>query len=113
MANNVFKNFVNLVTTMSFMTGLSFFSYQFCDWYGCHGWSAFLRADLICNACTDASYHLKNYQISLYGSVFTLITFKMTTLISKAGSPTDTTFFDELTTDILKEDPKKSKLNKD
>jgi hypothetical protein len=81
-----FKSFMNMVLTLAFMIGLSFGSYQFCTWYGCNGWSSFMRSDLICNACVDTAYHLKNYQISLYGSVFTLITYKMTTLVNRAAS---------------------------
>ena len=30
------------------------------------------------------SYHLKNYQTSIYGSMFTLITYQFTTLINKS-----------------------------
>jgi len=77
------------------MIGLSFGSYQFCNWYGCNGWTTFLRYDLICNACVDTAYHLKNYQISLYGSVFTLVTYKMTSFINKAGSPAEKYIFED------------------
>jgi len=90
----VFKNFTNLLITLSSFSFLSFGSYQFCNWYGCNGWSAIMRTDLICNACTDASYHLKNYQISLFGSLFTLITYQMTTLINKTSS-SDTYIFED------------------
>tara|TARA_B100000161_G_C33255007_1_gene283084 strand:- start:58 stop:270 length:213 start_codon:yes stop_codon:yes gene_type:complete len=53
-----------------------------------------MRTDLICNACTDASYHLKNYQTSIYGSMFTLVTYQFTTLINKASSQSDTFIFE-------------------
>ena len=89
------KNFMNLMITMSFMIGLSCGSYHFCNWYGCNGWSSFLRSDIICNACIDTAYHLKNYQISLYGSVFTLITYKMSSLINRAGTPSETYIFED------------------
>jgi len=90
-----FKNFINLLLTLGFMGGLSFGSFQFCNWYGCNGWSSFLRADIICNACVDTGYHLKNYQISLYGSLFTLLSYQLTSLISRAGSQTDTYIFED------------------
>lgn len=92
---------MNLILTLGFLTGLSFGSYQFCNWYGCNNWYAcnnwlsFMRADLICNACTDANYHLKNYQTSIYGSIFTLITYQFTTLINKASSKSDTYIFED------------------
>ena len=69
MANNdekktsAFKNFANLCLILGLMTGLSFGSYQFCSWYGCNSWTGFMGADLICNACVDTAYHLKNHQI--------------------------------------------------
>jgi len=65
---SVFKNSMNLILTLGFLSGLSFGSYQFCNWYGCNNWLSFMRADLICNACTDANYHIKNYQTSIYGT---------------------------------------------
>ena len=92
---SIFKNFMNLIFTLSLLTSISFGSYQFCNWYGCNGWLSFLRADLICNACTDASYHLKNYQVSLFGSLFTLITYQMTTLINKASAPSENYIFED------------------
>ena len=92
---SVFKNFMNLIFTLGFFSSLSLLSYQFCSWYGCNGWFAIMRADLICNACTDASYHLKNYQVSLFGSLFTLITYQMTTLINKASAPSDNYIFED------------------
>lgn len=92
---SVFKNFMNLILTLGFLTGFSFSSYHFCNWYGCNGWTSFMRTDLICNACTDTSYHLKNYQTSIYGSMFTLVTYQLTTLINKASSQTDTYIFED------------------
>ena len=87
---------MNLILTLGFLTGLSFGSYQFCNnWYGCNNWLSFMRADLICNACTDANYHLKNYQTSIYGIIFTLITYQFTTLINKASSKSDTYIFED------------------
>ena len=91
------KKFINLVLTFGIILGLSIGSYQMCNWYGCNGWSAFLRSDLICNACVDVAYHLKNYQISLYGSVFTLITYKMSSFVNKAGAATETYIFEDYT----------------
>jgi len=91
------------------MTGLSFGSYQFCMWYGCSGWLAFMRSDLICNACVDASYHLKNYQISLYGSVFTLLSYQLTKLINRASFDSDKYIFEEY--DLGKKSPRKLKLS--
>lgn len=92
---------MNLILTLGFLTGLSFGSYQFCNWYGCNNWYAcnnwlsFMRVDLICNACTDANYHLKNYQTSIYGIIFTLITYQFTTLINKSSSKSDTYIFED------------------
>ena len=104
------KNFVNISLTLGLMTGLSYGSYQFCNWYGCDGWSSFLRSDLICNACVDAAYHLKNYQISLYGSAFTLISYKLSSLISKASAPTDTYIFEDY--DLGRNSPRSLKPKK-
>ena len=87
---------MNLILTLGFLTGLSFGSYQFCNWYDCNNWYAcnnwlsFMRSDLICNACTDAIY-----QTSIYGSMFTLVTYQFTTLINKASSQTDTYIFED------------------
>ena len=93
--NSSFKNFINLILTLGFMAGLSFCSLYFCNWYGCNSLSSFFRADLLCNACVDASYHLKNYQISLYGSIFTLITYKLTSLINRAKCPSNQFIFED------------------
>ena len=92
---SVLKNIMNLIFTLGLLTSISFGSYQFCNWYGCNGWTSFMRTDLICNACTDASYHLKNYQVSLFGSLFTLITYQMTTLINKASAPSENYIFED------------------
>ena len=81
---------MNLILTLGFLTGLSFGSYQFCNWYACNNWLSFMRADLIRNACTDA-----NYQTSIYGIIFTLITYQFTILINKASSQTDTYIFED------------------
>ena len=97
MKEDTCKKFINIFLTLGLLLGLSYGSYQLCNWYGCNGWSAFLRSDLICNACLDAAYHLKNYQISLYGSVFTLLTYKLSELISRASSPTETYIFEDYT----------------
>ena len=93
--NSACKNFINLIMTLGVMTGLSFGSFIFCNWYGCNSWMSFIRADLICNACVDTAYHLKNYQVALYGSMFTLITYKMTNLVSRASAPTITYIFED------------------
>ena len=93
--NSSCKNFINLIVTLCSMIGLSFGSFTFCTWYGCNSWMSFMRADLICNACVDTAYHLKNYQIALYGSMFTLITYKMTSLVNRASAPTNTYIFED------------------
>ena len=103
-----FKNFANLLLTLGTMTGLSYGSFRFCNWYGCDGWLSFLRSDLICNACVDVAYHLKNYQISLYGSVFTLLSYHLSSLISKASSPSDKYLFEEY--ELGKKSPRSLKL---
>ena len=93
--NSACKNFINLIITLVTMVGLSFGSYTFCTWYGCNSWTSFMRADLICNACVDAAYHLKYYQVALYGSMFSLITYKMTSLVNRASAPTNTFIFED------------------
>jgi len=102
-----FKNCVNLFVTLFAMTGLSFGSYHFCNWYGCNGWLSFMRTDLICNACVDIGYHLKNYQISLYGSVLTLVSYQFSKLINKASFDSDKYIFEEY--DLGKKSPRKLK----
>ena len=83
--NSVCKNFINLVIILATIVGLSFGSYTFCTWYG----------------CVNAAYHLNNFQIVLYGSMLSLITYnslityKMTSLMNKASSPTDTFIFED------------------
>lgn len=92
---SAFKNLINLILTLGLILLLSYFSYEFCKWYGCSSWSYLLRSDLICNACTDISYHLKNYQISIYGGMFTLVSYHLTTLINKATAPSDKYIFED------------------
>ena len=53
------KTFINMISAFGLISGLSFGSHQFCNWYGCYSWFSFLRTDIICNMCTDISYHLK------------------------------------------------------
>ena len=92
---SAFKNLINLILTLGLILLLSYFSYEFCNWYGCSSWSYLLRSDLICNACTDISYHLKNYQVSIYGGMFTLVSYHLTTLINKATAPSDKYIFED------------------
>ena len=77
------------------MAGLSFSAYRLCEEYGCDSWTSFLGADIICNTCVDMKYHLKNFQISLYGSIFTLITYQLSSLIKRAGAPSETYIFQD------------------
>mgnify|MGYP001162312307 FL=1 len=39
-----------------------------CSYFGCYdvSFSNIMRMNLVCNACTDISYHLQNHQIKLY-----------------------------------------------
>jgi|TARA_Y100000385_G_scaffold284641_1_gene343022 hypothetical protein len=90
------KMFVNILGTSFVIGGISFGSFEFCNWYGCNGWTTFLRSDIICNGCTDISYHLKNYQTSLYGSLFTVVSYKMTSLINRAGASSDKYMFEDI-----------------
>ena len=94
---SIFKNFVNLILTFGFMIGLSFGSFTLCTWYGCNSWSSFMRAD-----------HLKNYQISLYGSTFILVSYKITSLVNRAGSPTNKYIFEDYS--LGRNSPKRLKL---
>ena len=93
--NSVCKNFINIIIILATMVGLSLGSYTFCTWYGCNSWTSVMGADLICNGCVNAAYHIKNFQIVLYGSMFSLFTYKITSLVNKASSPTDTYIFEE------------------
>ena len=87
--NTDLKTFINMLSVFGFIGGLSLASHQFCNLYGCNSWFHFLRTDMICNMCTDISYHLKNYHISLYASGVTLVTYKMTSLVNLAASKSD------------------------
>ena len=93
--NSACKNFINLIIILATMVGLSLGSYTFCTWYGCNSWTSVMGADLICNGCVNAAYHIKNFQIALYGSMFSLFTYKITSMVNKASSPTDTYIFEE------------------
>ena len=93
--NSVCKNFINIIIILATMVGLSLGSYTFCTWYGCNSWTSVMGADLICNGCVNAAYHIKNFQIDLYGSMFSLITYKITSMVNKASSPTDTFIFED------------------
>jgi len=107
---SVFKNFTNLIITLGLLTGVSFGSYQFCNWYDCNGFLAQMSGDLICNACIDIFYHLKNHQLSIYGSMFSLFTYQMTTLINKAKSSSDTYIFEDYK--LGKKSPRRLKISK-
>ena len=89
------KTFINMASAFSILSGLSFGSHQLCSWYGCYNWYSFIRTDMVCNMCTDISYHLKNYHISLYASAATLVTYKMTTFINLASSKSDKLLFEK------------------
>ena len=89
------KIFINIISMTCFIGSLSFTSHQLCNWYGCYNWNYFLRTDMICNACTDVSYHLKNYHVSLYASAITIATFKMTTLVNSATTKSDKLLFEK------------------
>lgn len=92
---SAFKNLINLILTLGFIVLLSYFSYEFCNWYGCNSWSYLLKSDLICNTCIDISYHIKNHQLSIYGGIFTLVSYNITTLINKAIAPSDKYIFED------------------
>ena len=89
------KTFINMFSVFGFLSGLSFASHQLCNWYGCYSWFYFLRTDMICNMCTDISYHLKNYHISLYASGITIITYKITNLVNLASTKSDKLLFEK------------------
>tara|TARA_B100002019_G_scaffold33299_1_gene27283 strand:+ start:5339 stop:5668 length:330 start_codon:yes stop_codon:yes gene_type:complete len=92
---SAFKNLMNLILTLGFIVLLSYFSYEFCNWYGCNSWSYLLRSDLICNTCIDISYHIKNHQLSIYGGIFTLVSYHLKNLINKATSLSDKYIFED------------------
>ena len=85
---------INMVITLGCIVSLSFARCTFCNWYGCNSMMSFMGTDMICNACVDVAYHLKNYQIALYGSVFTLLSYKMTNLVNLATSSKELIFKD-------------------
>lgn len=43
----------------------------FCNWMECYQITLtnLFRGSLICNACTDFSYHMYSYQLSLYFTI--------------------------------------------
>ena len=92
---SVFKNLINLMLTLGLLILLSYISYEFCNWYGCSIWSYLLRSDLICNACTDISYHLKNHQLSIYGGIFTILAYRLSKVINEAIVITDVYIFED------------------
>jgi hypothetical protein len=84
--DSCFRIFANVFMTTVFTGGISFSTLEFCNWWGCNTWTAIFRTDLVCNACTDVSYSLKNYQTSLYGTMFSVLSYQMTELVNKAVS---------------------------
>ena len=89
------KTFLNMVSAFGFISGISFLSHQLCYWHGCYSWYSFLRTDMVCNMCTDISYHLKNYNISLYASGVTLVTYKMSNFVNLAAAKSDKLLFEK------------------
>ena len=106
------KKFTYIMITTFIMSGCSFLSQIVCQWWGCYDitFVNLFRADLICNTCTDVSYHLKNHQIAIYGSVFTLLTCQLTNLINRVESPINKYIFDDYP--LGKKSPRKLKLKK-
>ena len=47
---------------------LNIFILSSCSYFGCYDitFSNMMRMNLVCNACTDVSYHFQNHQIKLY-----------------------------------------------
>jgi len=71
----------------AFVTGgLSMIGQMACQWWGCYEISFIniFRGDLICNSCIDMSYHLKNHQIAIYGSLFALLSAQLTKFINNS-----------------------------
>ena len=93
--NSDLKMLINMLSALGILSGISLCTHQLCNWYGCYSWSYFLRTDMLCNMCTDISYHLKNYHISLYASVATLASYKMTSLINSATVKSDKLLFEK------------------
>lgn len=93
--NSDFKTFFNILSVFGLLSAISFSSHQFCNWYGCYSWFYSLRTDMICNVCTDISYHLKNYHMSLYASGVSLVTYKLTSLVNLASSNSDKLLFEK------------------
>ncbi len=47
---------------------LNIFILSSCSYFGCYDitFSNMMRMNLVCNACTDVSYHFQTHQIKLY-----------------------------------------------
>ena len=63
--------FYNILLPISVMILLNIVSFSECTFLGCYNldFSNFFRVNLLCNACTDLSYHLKEYQLQIYFSI--------------------------------------------
>ena len=83
---NLSNNYtVRLIAVMSMMLGMNILLMYFCNWMECYQITLtnLFRGNLICNACTDFSYHILTYQMSLYFTIGGLFLKFMTETINK------------------------------
>ena len=61
------------------------FVLNLCSYFGCYDISFIniFRLNLFCNACTDISYHLQNYQIKIYFAIGGYSLIKMNELVHR------------------------------
>ncbi len=60
----MYYGFISIFT----LVFLNIFVLSSCSYFGCYDvtFSNMMRMNLVCNACTDISYHFQNHQIKLY-----------------------------------------------
>ena len=74
-----------LIAVVSMMLGMNILILNFCNWMECYQitFVNLFRGNLICNACTEVSYHIYSYQTSLYFTIGGLFLKFMTETINK------------------------------
>ena len=77
-----------LIAVVSMMLGMNILILNFCNWMECYQitFVNLFRGNLICNACTDFSYHILTYQMSLYFAIGGLFIKSMSETINKVAT---------------------------
>jgi len=86
---NLSKNYtVRLIAVLSMMLGINILLMYLCNWMECYQITLtnLFRGNLICNACTDFSYHILTYQMSLYFAIGGLFIKSMSETINKVAT---------------------------